>query len=108
MMVSSENIVAISDASKRGLSKLVAEAEGGRDLLFMRGSKPAAALVSVKRMDHLERLEALEEDLGLLALALVRTVTDNGNRTSLDDVLKRFDLTREQLADVDTESDDED
>ncbi len=107
MMVSSENILAISDASKHGFSKLVAEAEGGRDLLFMRGSKPAAALVSVKRMDELARLEALEEDLGLLALALVRSVTDNGNRTSLDEVLQRFGLTREELADVGTDGDDE-
>jgi len=108
MMVDHNNIVGISEANKRGLSKLVADAEGGRDLLLMRGSTPAAVLVSVERMNTLSRLEALEEDLGLLALALVRTVTDDGSRISLDDLLDEFGLTREELAHVDPDSDDED
>jgi len=107
MKVDTENIVPISEVSKRGFSRLVAEAESGRDLLFMRAGKPAAAMVSVERMDRLQRLEAAEEDLGLLALALVRSVTDNGNRTSLDDVLAGLGLTREELSEVDPDGADD-
>lgn len=104
MKVDTENIVAIGEVAKQGgLSKLIAHAEGGRDMLFMRGSKPAAALVSVERINRLEALEALAEDFGLYALALSRVVTDNGNRTSFDDALKIFGLAHDDLDAADAE-----
>lgn len=97
MLVDTKNLLAISEASSRGLSKLASEAERGNDSILLRNSKPVAAVVGMARLERLDALEAIEEDLELMALTLVRVVTDSGNRTSLDDVLAHFGLNRDDL-----------
>jgi hypothetical protein len=55
---------------------------------------PVAAVIGADRL--LEYQEA-ERDLRDLSLVMVRMVTDNGHRTSLDDVFSRFGFDRETL-----------
>jgi prevent-host-death family protein len=87
----------VTEATKRGVAGLVADAEHGEALVVTRHHHPVAAVVSVRRLAELEDAAA---DLRDLALVLARSVTDTGRRTSLDDVLAAFGHTRESLAAV--------
>ncbi|WP_086818594.1 type II toxin-antitoxin system Phd/YefM family antitoxin [Allokutzneria sp. NRRL B-24872] len=85
----------VTEATKRGVAGLVADAEHGEALVVTRRHRPVAAVVSVRRLAELEEAAA---DLRDLALVLARSATDSGRRTSLDDVLLAFGHTRESLA----------
>jgi prevent-host-death family protein len=89
--------LSVTEAAKRGVAGLVAEAERGADLVVTRRNHPVAAVVGIGR---LALLESAESDLRDLALVLARTATDTGRRTSLDDVLSAFGHTRESLAEL--------
>lgn len=97
VLVDTANLISITEASNRGLSALVREAEEGRDRILVRNNQPVAAMVS---MERLEELEALQEDLLDIALIAARIFTDDGTRFSLDEVLDQFGYTREQLAEL--------
>lgn len=95
MPLSDAEQVAITEASRRGVSRLVADAESGHSTVLRRHSEPVAAVVSYS---ELQRLEALERDLVDVALVLSRAATHSGRRTSLDDVIGALGHTREELA----------
>lgn len=78
-------------------------AEEGRDVIIAKNNRPTAALVGIGR---LQEIEDREENLALLALTLVRTATDNGNRTDLDDFIAELGLT-DQVAALDEDDEDE-
>jgi len=87
----------VTEATKRGVAGLVADAEQGDVLVVTRHRRPVAAVVGVRRLAEIDEAAA---DLRDLALVLARTVSDSGRRTSLDDVLTAFGHTRESLAAV--------
>jgi hypothetical protein len=87
--------VSVTEATRRGVAGLVADAEQGSDLVVTRRHHRVAAVLGMGRLAELEEAEA---DLRDLALVLARAVTDAGGRTSLDDVLEAFGHTRESLA----------
>jgi prevent-host-death family protein len=87
--------LSVTEAAQRGVAGLVAEAERGSDLVVTRRHRPVAAVVGINRLAELEQAAA---DLRDLALALARVATDDGRRTSLDEVLTAFGQTRESLA----------
>lgn len=87
MNVDTRDLISITDASNRGVSKLVSDAENGRPQVLMRNSKAVAAVVNIDSMDRLQRLDELEDDLRLLSIALVRAAADSGRRYDLDEVL---------------------
>lgn len=95
MLVDTANLISITEASSRGLSALVREAEEGRDRILVRNNQPVAAMVSMKRY---EALQELEDELRDIWLASARMATTGPERFSLDDVLERFGVTREELA----------
>jgi hypothetical protein len=86
--------VAITEASRRGISKLIADAEAGHATVLRRRSEPVAALVGYQ---DVQRLAAMERDLTDVALVLARAATDNGHRTPLDDAITSLGFTRAQL-----------
>jgi antitoxin (DNA-binding transcriptional repressor) of toxin-antitoxin stability system len=93
-ILSFESTLSVTDASKRGLSRIVADAESGAGVVVERRGKPAAVVVGMKRMQSiLER----EDDLRSAALILSRAATDTGNRTSLDEVISAFGFDRAEL-----------
>lgn len=94
MTVADSEQVAITEASRRGVSRLVADAEKGHPTVLRRRAEPVAAVVSYR---ELQRLQALERDLVDVALVLARAATDTGRRISLDEVITSFGYTREQL-----------
>ncbi|GAB2762448.1 type II toxin-antitoxin system Phd/YefM family antitoxin [Amycolatopsis magusensis] len=87
----------VSEATKRGVAGLVADAEHGEALVVTRHHRPIAAVVSVERLTELENAAA---DLRDLALVVARSIGDSGRRTSFDDVLAAFGHTRESLAEI--------
>jgi prevent-host-death family protein len=87
--------LSVTEAAQRGVARLVAAAEQGTDLVVTRRHQPVAAVVSIRRLSELEEATA---DLRDLALVLARSVTDTGERVSLDEVLAAFGHTRESLA----------
>jgi hypothetical protein len=98
--------ISVTDASARGVSGLLRDAEGGNDVIVERHGRAVAAVVGMDRLAELARLEA---DIRSAALVLARAANDDGARTDLDDVIDALGFDRSQLeAELDAEADDED
>jgi len=91
---SHSHVISVTDAAKSGLPKLLRDAENGEDVIVERHGKAVAAVVSMR---HLSEIQRLETDLRETALLLSRAATDTGERTDLDEVLTRFGLDRAEL-----------
>ena len=102
MMIDHRDVVGVTELANCS-SRLVAAAADGRDVIISKNNRPTAALVGIGR---LQDLEDREENLSLLALALTRIATDNGNRTDLDDFIAELGLTEEVAAIEDEDEDD--
>ncbi|MGC2192196.1 MAG: type II toxin-antitoxin system prevent-host-death family antitoxin [Candidatus Dormiibacterota bacterium] len=85
----------MTEATRRGIAGLLADAATGEGLVVTSRGVPIAAVMSV---DRLADLDAARDDLIDLALVLGRAATDIGNRTGLDQVLAAFGQSRESLA----------
>ena len=96
-----ERTLSVTDATKKGVARLVADAEAGVSVVVERRGRPVAVVVGVPRMRTiLER----EDDLRSAALVLARMATDSGERTPLDDVIAAFGFDRSELeAELDAE-----
>jgi prevent-host-death family protein len=93
--------MSVTQAAARGVAGLLRAAEVGEDVIVSRHGKPVAAVVSMAR---LEQLRDLESDLRDAALVLARAATDTGERVGIDDVIRGFGFSREELeAELDAE-----
>ena len=92
MKTDTNDMVSVSDASKKGVSWLVSQAESGRTLLMLRNNRPAAVVASVEALERLEHIDELIEDLQLCAAALARRTPDSGARHDLDDVIAELGI----------------
>lgn len=86
--------VSVSEAADRGVSALVRAAGEGREIVVERHGRPVAAVVSIRRLAEVSELEA---DLRSAALVLSRLATDDGGRTSLDDLIASLGFDRAEL-----------
>lgn len=89
MDVKIEDIVSITEVSKN-VSRHISEAADGHTIVVIKNGQPCAAIVGIDTAKRLSHLNEAEEDLRLWTLALVRTVTDTGERYDLDDVAREF------------------
>ena len=83
--------VSVTEASRRGVARLVADAAHGTEVVVERHGVPLAAVVAFDRYSELVQLRA---DLRDLALVLGRSADDDGARHSLDDVVDAFGRAR--------------
>ena len=97
MNVDTGDLISITEASNKGVSKLVTDAENGRPQVLLRNNRAVAAIVDIGSMDRLQRLDELEDDLRLLSIALVRAAADSGRRYALDDVLAEAGIDPDSL-----------
>ncbi|TQM15905.1 type II toxin-antitoxin system Phd/YefM family antitoxin [Pseudonocardia kunmingensis] len=97
MNVDTRDLISITEASNKGVSRLVADAEEGRPQVLLRNSKAVAAVVNIDSIDRLQRIDELEDDLRLLSIALVRAAADSGRRFDLDDVLANAGIDPDSL-----------
>ncbi|MDV2978418.1 type II toxin-antitoxin system Phd/YefM family antitoxin [Glutamicibacter sp. HZAU] len=86
--------MSITEASRSGLSALVAAAEEGHDTVLSRHGKVVAEVVSAK---EIAQLRQDRETLRDAALVMARFATDSGARTTLDQALEFFNLDRAEL-----------
>lgn len=87
--------VSVTEAAKRGVAGLVADAEAGTDVVVTRRQRPVVAVVSIGRLTEIDQTVS---DLNDLALVIARSATDDGRRVPFDDVAAAFGHTRESLA----------
>ena len=80
-------VVSVTEASARGVARLVADAAHGDEALVTRHGRPVAAVVGAEHLDELDRLVV---DLRDLALVIGRAAADDGRREPLDDVVDAF------------------
>ncbi|WP_052869347.1 type II toxin-antitoxin system prevent-host-death family antitoxin [Streptomyces niger] len=90
----SPQVLSVTEATGKGVAGLVKAAEAGEDVVVERHRKPVAAVIGVTR---LRELEQLEEDLRDALLVMSRAATDDGRRTSLDEMLGRYGMRRADL-----------
>jgi prevent-host-death family protein len=83
--------VSVTEASRRGVARLVADAAHGTEVIVERHGAPVAAVVDYERYTELVRLR---DDLRDLALVLGRGAADDGARHSLDEVVDAFGRAR--------------
>jgi prevent-host-death family protein len=79
--------LSVTEAGRRGIARLVADAAHGDEVVVERHGTAVAAVVGIER---LRELEALRDDVRDLALALARTADDDQHRTSLGEAMKAF------------------
>jgi antitoxin (DNA-binding transcriptional repressor) of toxin-antitoxin stability system len=101
----STKTISVTDASARGVSGLLRDAEGGSDVIVERHGRAVAAVVGISRLAEIANLEA---DIRSAALVLARTADDDGARSDLDDVIDALGFDRAQLeAELDADIADE-
>jgi hypothetical protein len=83
--------VSVTEASRRGVARLAADAAHGSEVVVERHGEPLAAVVAY---DRYVELTQLRDDLRDLALVLGRGADDDGTRHSLDDVVDAFGRAR--------------
>ncbi len=86
--------LSITDASAKGVSSLVHDAEIGGVVVLERRHEPVAAVIGMHRF---EILREAERDLRDLGIVLTRAATDDGVRHTLSDVFERFGFDRAAL-----------
>lgn len=101
MNVDTHDLISVSEASNRGVSRLIQDAALGHTQVVLRNNKAVAAVVGIESIERLQRLDELESDLRLLSVALARTVIDSGRRYSLDEVAAELGVDLETLGDDD-------
>jgi len=97
--VETQDLISVTEASNRGVSRLVQDAVRGRTQVLLRNNKAVAAVVGIDAVERLARLEELEGNLRLLSVALARTVADSGRRYRLDEVAAELGVDLDSLAD---------
>ena len=79
--------VSVTEAARRGIARLVADAAHGADVVVERHGRPVAAGIGITRV---QELEALRDDVRDLALALARVADDDGGRVGLGEAVGTF------------------
>lgn len=92
--LSAAEILSVTQAAERGVSAIVRAADEGREIVVERHGRAVAAIVGMQRLEALSELEA---DVRSAALVLSRLATDDGSRTTLDEVIASLGFDREEL-----------
>ncbi len=97
MKIDSADMVSVSEANSRGVSKLVAEAEAGREWVILRANRPAAAVIGVNRLERLRQLEERESGLGYIITAFARMCFEGEHLIDADQLQKDLGIPDSEL-----------
>lgn len=97
MKIDMKDMVSVSEASTRGMSRMVAEAEAGREWVILRSNKPAAAVISVQRLQRLRELEEREAGIGEVVTAVTRMLLESQDAVSLDSLRAELGIAKGDL-----------
>jgi prevent-host-death family protein len=101
MRIDTDDTMSVGDANNEGVSKLVSRANEGRPVVLTKHGKPAAAVIDPEAMERLQRVDELEDDMRLLAVAWVRALTDSGERFTTSQVAAKFGIDLDDPGDED-------
>ncbi len=93
-IVTAAETLSVTQAAERGVSAIVRAADEGREIVVERHGRAVAAIVGMQRLEALSELEA---DVRSAALVLSRLATDDGSRTTLDEVIASLGFDRAEL-----------
>ena len=96
-IIDTKELISVSNASKKGVSGLIKDAEAGREHVVLRNDKPVAAIVSIHSLEEMQEMQNHFIDL---STAVARLLTTSPKRHSLDEVLERFGYSREELLEL--------
>lgn len=100
MKVDTRDIRSATQAA-RNFGAIVDEVEGGATIVVVRNNRPVSVIAPVSAMERLDEIDEREEDLRLLAVALVRAATTRGPLVELDDLLDELGIAPDDLTDDD-------
>jgi len=75
---------------QRNFGQVTDDLEAGRTILLVKNNTPLGVVAPVALMDRLDELDEREEDLRLLAAALVRSTTSTGELVDLEDLAREL------------------
>ncbi|MGB4778399.1 hypothetical protein [Microbacterium sp.] len=85
MKVDTRDIRSASQVA-RNFGQATEDLEAGRTILIVKNNVPLGVLAPVALMDRIDAVDEREEDVRLLAAALVRSFTSDGPLVALDDL----------------------
>jgi len=85
MKVDTRDIRAASHVA-RNFGQVTDEVEAGRTIIVVRNNVPVSVVAPIALLERLDAIDEREEDLRLLSLALVRSVTSDGDLVDLGDL----------------------
>ena len=74
LQASIDNLVSVSEASRRGVSWLAQQAESGQEKVILRNGKPVAAFVGLEILAAVKRAQVLEAELEQLSTLAGRLI----------------------------------
>jgi len=83
----------------RNFGAVTDEVEAGRTIVVVKNNRPVGVVAPIEVLDRLDALDEREEDLRLLAVAIVRSFTDGGERHDLADVAAELGIELDSLGD---------
>ncbi len=94
-----DHIISVSDLGRGKASKVIQSVESSKEqFIVVKNNKPQAIIMSV---DEYNELLESKEELELLLLATKRLKdADQSEYTSFEDVMKEFDITDDELDDL--------
>lgn len=94
--IDTKNMISVTELSKN-VSPIIRSASEGNVLTVLTNNKPVAVIMGMESAERLSRIDEIEDDIRLLLVALGRSVADNGNRHSLDDVAAELGIDIAEL-----------
>lgn len=85
MKTDTRDLISATTAA-RDFSRIATEASEGRRFVVLKNNEPAVAIVSVADMERLDRVDEIEDEMRMIAVALARIATDDGARFSVEEV----------------------
>ncbi len=94
MRIDTNDMVSATEVNREA-ARFISEAQAGRNFVVMKNNQPVAWIVGPDAMERLQQVEEDQLDLKLLAVSLVRGMTDTGERYSLDEVASELGISEE-------------
>jgi len=95
MLVDTRDIRSASRIA-RNFGQVTEDLESGRTIVIMRNNTPLGVLAPVSLLERLDEIEEREEDVRLLAAALVRSATSTGDLIALDDLAAELGVSLDE------------
>ncbi|WP_194174163.1 type II toxin-antitoxin system Phd/YefM family antitoxin [Luteimicrobium xylanilyticum] len=92
----------------RNFGAVTDEVEAGRTIVVMKNNRPAGVVAPISVLESIDAVEEREENVRLLALALVRAETTSGRTYTLEETAAGLGIDLDELASEESDDTDDD